>query len=73
MHMFEERVKKRAINRVAFGVVLDAETEGIFAQPDLLDDVVADMPGFDFQTLAQLRDGLMVRAVNPGKVDLRGG
>jgi hypothetical protein len=48
--VFEEGIEERAINRVAVGMILDAEAKGIVPQLDLLDDVVAGMPRLHFET-----------------------
>jgi len=71
MYMVEKCVEKRAVNRVAFGMILHAKTEGIVTQTNLLNDIIAEMLGLDIETIAQLGDGLVVRAVNPWDADLR--
>jgi hypothetical protein len=45
-------------------MVLDAKSEGIIAEPDLLDDVVLGTPRFDFKAFAQRIHRLMMRAVH---------
>src|SRR3954469_12221875 len=48
----------------AFRVILDRERERIVAEPDLLDDVVGRAPGFDFETVAEFIQCLVMRAVD---------
>ena len=62
--LLDERIEERAVNRVALGVILDAEAEGIIAQAHLLDDVVTGVPRLDFEPVAELVDRLVVRAVD---------
>lgn len=44
-------------------MILHGERKWIIAQPDLLDDIVGRAPGFDFATVRQPIDRLMVRTV----------
>ena len=45
-------------------MILNAEREGVIAQPDLLDDVVGRAPRFDFEAIGQAIDRLVMRAVH---------
>ena len=42
------------------GMVLDRESEGIITETHLLDDIVIGAPGFDFETVCEPIDGLMM-------------
>jgi len=46
------------------GMILDRERKRIIAQPDLLDDVIARAPGFDFEAVAEFVEGLVMRTVD---------
>ena len=41
-------------------MVLDRESEGIITQAHLLDDIVVGAPGFDFETVCEPIDRLMM-------------
>ena len=60
----EELLEKRVVNAAAFGVILHGASERIFAQMYLFDDAIVSRPGFNFQIVSELLDGLVMRAVN---------
>src|SRR2546423_5709790 len=60
----EKIFKERIVNPTALGMVLNAKGEWIIAETDLLDDVVARAPRFDFQTGPQALNRLVVRAIH---------
>ena len=47
----EEIVEQRVVNSAPLGVILDSESERIFAQPHLLDDAVMRGPRLHFQVV----------------------
>ena len=59
----EEIFEEGVVNLSALGMVLDRESEGIITQTHLLDDIIVGAPGFDFETVCQPIDGLMMRTV----------
>src|ERR1043166_3086933 len=56
--------EKRVVTITSFGMILDREGEGIIAKPDLLDDVVGGAPGFNFESVSEFIEGLVMRAVD---------
>ncbi len=62
--MINKGVEKRLIKRIAFGMVLHTEAEGIIAQACLFDHVVVRAPGLDLEAGAKLIQRLVVRAIN---------
>src|SRR5438093_2684881 len=59
----KEILKPLVVNCSPLGVVLHGEREWIIPQPHLLDNVVGSAPRFDFETVRNPIDRLMVRTV----------
>jgi hypothetical protein len=63
-HVRKEIVEERVVNLPALRVVLHGQSERMIAQAHLLNDVVGRAPRFNFATVGQSVDGLMMRAVH---------
>src|SRR5438552_5543844 len=59
----KEILKQIIVNLSALRMILDGNGEGVIAQPHLLDDIVEWAPRFDFETVRDSIDRLMVRAI----------
>jgi hypothetical protein len=57
---FKEILEERVVNLPPFGMILDCQRKRIIPQTHLLDDIVIGAPGFDFETVCEPIDGLMM-------------
>jgi len=64
-HSGKEIFKERVINVSTFGMILDRQRKRVIPQAHLLDDIVIGAPRFDFETICDMIDRLVVRTVHP--------
>ena len=60
LNPLEEIFKERVVDLSTLGMILDRQSEWIIAQAHLLDDVVISTPRFDFETVCDTIDRLMM-------------
>jgi len=60
LNPLEEIFKERVVDLSTLGMILDRQSEWIIAQAHLLDDVVMGAPCFDFETVCDAIDRLMM-------------
>jgi hypothetical protein len=56
----EEILEERIVDFSTLGMILDREGEWIIAQAHLLDDIIIGGPCFDFETVCEPIDRLMM-------------
>jgi hypothetical protein len=56
----EEIFEERVVDFSTFRMILDSQRERIIAQTHLLDDIVVGTPSFDFKTVCDPIDRLMM-------------
>ena len=67
----DENVEEWIIKRIALGMVLYTQSEGVIAKPRLLDHIVVRAPGLDFQPGTEFVERLVMRAVDAGNLNGR--